>query len=393
MNLRQYTKADIGGKQVLLRLDLDVQVNKQGEVDRWHDLRLERAVPTIKNLLQAGAERIVLAGHRGRPAARDEKFSLRPVAARLQTLLREQGISEPIKFADDVAAVADAGKGGLVMLENLRFWPGEKTSDKSFARTLAQWGEVYINDAFGASHRSDASMRAIIEYNKAAFAGPNLLREIEQLSEFARVGERPFLAVVGGLKIETKLPLLKFLLEKADEILLGGGLANTFLRSRGTEIGASALDSAHVDAAKEVYSDKIILPKDAVVVNPPAGGDGQTRIVPIDAVAGDDFIGDIGPETIKFYQEKLSSAKKILFNGPLGKFEKDVFQAGTAAIVRAITGSNALTLSGGGDTIDILERLEATAKFSFVSVGGGAMLTFLAGGEMPALEALRISNF
>lgn len=385
MNLRQYTKADVEGKRVLLRLDLDVGVNAQGEVDQWHDLRLERAVPTVKQLLEFGAVRIVMLGHRGRPKGRDEQFSLRPVAARLQTLLGEQGIGEPIKFADDVAAVVDASSSGLVMLENLRFWPGEKSNEPAFARALAQWGEVYINDAFGNSHRSDASMRAIVNETKAAFAGPNLLQEVEQLSEFARNGERPFLAVLGGLKIETKLPLIKFLLNKADEILLGGGLANTWLRARGLEVGQSAIDKDFLEEAAVITGDKIILPKDAMAANPA----GQTRVVPIDAVAADDFIGDIGPETVNLYQQKLAGAKKILCNGPLGKFEDERFRSGTSAIVAAIAGSKAETVSGGGDTIDILERLGATDKLGFVSVGGGAMLAFLAGGEMPGLEALQ----
>lgn len=394
MNLRQYSQDDIKGKRLLLRLDLDVGVNERGEVDQWHDLRLERAAPTIKQLLDFGAGRVVMLGHRGRPKGRDEKFSLRPVAARLQAVLREQGINELISFADDVSASAANEDGLLVMLENLRFWPGEKIGDADFARTLAGWGEVYINDAFGASHRPDASMRAIVSAASAAFAGPNLSREVERLSEFARGGERPFLAVLGGLKIETKLPLIKFLLNKADEILLGGGLANTWLRSRGLEVGQSVIDKDFLQEAAAMAGDKIILPKDAVVANSPRpaadGEGGQTRVVPVDAVAGDDFIGDVGPATVNLYQQKLAAAKKILFNGPLGKFEDERFRSGTDSIARAIAGSGAKTLSGGGDTIDILERLGATDKFGFISVGGGAMLTFLSGGEMPALEALKL---
>jgi phosphoglycerate kinase len=386
MNLRQYTKSDIDGKRVLLRLDLDVEVNEQGEVDQYHDLRLRRATPTIKQLLDFRAKRIVMLGHRGRPPGKDENFSLRPVAARLQTLLQEQGINEPLKFVDDIAAVSTASDSGLVMLENLRFWPGEKGGDAVFTKTLAQWGEVYINDAFGASHRPDVSLSALPTLVSQAFAGPNLFLEVEHLSSFLTKSASPFIVVLGGIKISTKLPLIQALLPKADKILLGGGLANTVLASRGQEVGRSVIEDDMLQQARKLSREKIVVPTDFVV----SSDAGQTDVKELNELLSSDFIGDIGPETTYQYCQEIAKACSILWNGPMGKYEQGVFRASSAAVASAIAENSGKTLVGGGDTVPLLAELNLITQFGFVSCGGGAMLAFLAGGEMPGLKVISL---
>ncbi len=374
MELRQYKKEDIEGKRVLLRADLDVGVNEAGEVSEFDDLRLRRAAPTVKQLLDYGAAAVIILGHRGRPAGQfDANFSLQPVQKRLSNLLVQE-----IKLIADIKQPA-AVRDKLVMLENTRFWPGEKTGVADFARALAAWGDVYVNDAFSNSHRSDASMLALPKI-LPAFAGPGLINEIKELTRFITGTPRPYAAVLGGAKIETKLPLLKQLLRKADAILVGGALANTILAGRGINVGKSLVEQDYFAEAQKLTDPKIILPLDAVMAD--------HSVRPINNIDSQGFIGDIGPATAALFKEKISAAKAILWNGPLGKFEEEPYQAGTAAVVAAITESAAATVTGGGDTLDVLTRLNAVDKFGFVSVGGGAMLTFLAGEPMPALEVL-----
>lgn len=361
-------------------MDLDVDVN---------NLRLERGSTAIKELLDLGAKKIVILGHRGRPASAKAtagkpatEFSLEPVKDRLEWLLNKAGVQTKINLARDINAPS-ASLGQLVMLENLRFWPGEKNNDPDFARQLSAWGEVYVNDAFGNSHRSDASMLGVAKI-LPAFAGPGLVNEITELSHFLENTPHPFVAVLGGAKIETKVPLIKRLLAMADTILVAGALANTILRSRGLEVGQSLVEESFLAEAKNLDNAKLVLPIDAIMPD--------SAVKAINTLDSQDFIGDIGPATVALFRQKIGGAKAILWNGPMGKFEDTKYQAGTNGILDAIVTSSAIKIAGGGDTLDIIEASRALNKFNFVSVGGGAMLTFLAGETMPALEALSVRH-
>lgn len=366
-----------------MRLDLDVEVNAKGQVDEFHDLRLERAVATIKELKDFGAANITLCGHRGQPEGkRDSNLSLLPAKARLEILLAEQGVKEPLGFVEDLTSQPVA-QSKLILLENLRFYPGEQANSPEFAKTLSLWGEIYVNDAFGSSHRSDASLAVITAAVKQSFAGPNLVKEVQEQEKFLASINSPFVAVLGGVKISTKLPLIKNLLAKAEAILLGGGLANTVLASRGQEVGQSVIEPNMLVAAKDL-DEKILLPQDFTVLK--AGG--EVSAVAASAVSKTDFILDIGPKTSADYARTIGTAKSVLWNGPMGKFEDQRGQSGTKAIAQALSSSQAKTLVGGGDTVVALEQLELVDKFGFVSVGGGAMLTFLAGQRLPGLKAL-----
>ena len=383
MELRQYTREDIQSKRVVLRCDLDVAVNTDGVVDQYHDLRLERVVPTLVELFSFGARQVVIIGHRGRPNGKPEPgLSLAPVCERLRELAAIEGLDEPIAFIEDISVDPTHHRDqDLVMLENLRFWPGEKNGDAAFARTLGQWGEVYVNDAFGSSHRSDASVTLLAQAMRDAFAGPELAQEVARLGGFLEYAAKPFVAIVGGAKIGTKLPLLTLLSQRADQVLVGGALANTILASRGISMGASLMESALFKKASELSGQSFHLPIDAVV----SGG----KVVSITNIGLHEAMLDIGPETIKNFVSCIQEAKTILWNGPMGKFEDAAFSAGTDAVAQAVIGNEkANALAGGGETIELLERLDLVSKFDFVSTGGGAMLTFLAGGEMPGLDAV-----
>ncbi|MBI4122681.1 MAG: phosphoglycerate kinase [Parcubacteria group bacterium] len=371
MNLRRYTREDIEGKRVLLRADVDVGAG--------FNARFEHAAAVVRELLEYGASHVVLAGHRGRPDGRpNPEFSLADSAERLG---RELG--REIRFVADIGEnPADYSNEALIMLENTRFWPGEESNDPAFARMLAQWGEVYVNDAFGASHRNAASITGIPATGMPSFAGPALVREVRHLEDFITTIKHPFVAVLGGAKIETKLPLITKLLELADAVLVGGALANTLLAGGGAEVGASLVERDFLAEAGALESPKLILPVDAVM----HGGD----VVEISAVGADGFIGDIGPKTLSLFREKLAAAQTILWNGPMGKFEEEVFRSGTTGLATAIAESRATTLVGGGDTVEAITALGFHGSFGFISSGGGAMLAFLAGARMPGLRPLLI---
>lgn len=380
MELNKYTKEDILEKRVIMRCDLDVKVNKEGIVDEYHDLRLERIVPVVHELFGYGAKQVVLIGHRGRPNNKvDPKLSLAPVKDKLADLCAADGLDEPITLIDDIYVDPQAhADDDLVMLENFRFWEGEKAGDEEFAQQLAKWGDVYINNAFGNSHRSDASMTLLASVLDSAFAGAELISEIEQLETFIELIEPPFVVILGGAKISTKLPLIKALSEKADSILLGGGLANTVLAARDIEVGKSLIEQDKLSEARDLKDDKIILPEDVLIAG--------AKNVLVNEVGHEDAILDIGDSAYTKFVQLVQEANTILWNGPMGKFEDKKFEKATNAIARAIAqNKNARTLAGGGETLEVLERQDLVDKFDFVSTGGGAMLTFLAGGEMPGL--------
>jgi 3-phosphoglycerate kinase len=334
-------------------------------------------------------------GHLGRPKGKkDSSFSLNSVKDRLTELCSAEALSEPITLIDDITVEPrQYSNDMLVVLENLRFWPGEREKDEKFALVLAKWGDVYVDNAFGNSHRDHASMTLLPEILPESFAGPELIQEVEKVETFMNSIRNPFVAILGGAKINTKAPLVKVLIKSADTILLGGALANTVLQSRGIYVGFSLIEEDVLREVKKLDDKKIILPVDAII------GDGSIR--DINKIGEQESILDIGPDTIKNFVQHISSAKTILLNGPMGKFEDDKFARGTHEIAQAIGKNKAAnTLAGGGETVEALERLGLVEEFSarggpasgwdFVSTGGGAMLTFLAGEKMPGLEAVSL---
>ena len=366
-----------------MRFDADVTVNQSNMVDEYHDVRLERVVPTLLELFSFGARQVVMIGHRGSPEGRPSpECSLAPVADRLTELAAAEGLDEPITFIDDLSVEPTAhADSDLIMLENVRFDPGEKAADSAFALKLAGWGDVYVNDAFGSSHRAHASITLLPRSMGEAFAGPALSREARELESFLDSAREPFVAVVGGAKISTKLPLLGLLARRCQSILVGGALANTLLASRGIPMGTSLVEEAMLTKASELSGDAFVLPSDAITQ---AG-----TTVAIGALGSNQAVLDIGPETIKHFVQRIQAAKTILWNGPMGMFEESATARGSEDIARAIAENRgARALAGGGETVELIERLGLMGQFDFVSAGGGAMLTFLAGGDMPGLEAV-----
>ncbi len=385
MQLKEYTTQDIEGKRILVRCDLDVKVNEEGYVDSYHDLRLERIVPTVHDLFQHGAKQVILCGHRGRPTStEDTQFSLAPVCDRLSDLCFADGIDEHIQFIEDIYVESYTYQDApIIMLENLRFWKGEKEHDSSFAERLKQWGDVYVNDAFGNSHRDHSSMVLVPQLFGEAYAGTELNTEVDQLFNFLSHVKKPYVAILGGAKVSTKLPLIASLLDHADHIIVGGGIANTFLAAQGHTIGNSLHEPELIAQAKKLLSPKMILPTDVVLEN--------KEVVSVQNIPKDGSVFDIGMETQKHIGEIVSEAETIFWNGPMGKFEDVYFNAGTHAVAHACArNTQARTLAGGGETVEVLERLSLIDQYDFVSTGGGAMLTFLAGETMPALDILSI---
>jgi len=352
-------------------------------IDDYHDLRLERLVPTVRELLAYGAQRIVLMGHRGRPAGHDDLLGMEPVRDHFEALLHMDGIHESVVLVQDIDEnPAHYEKSRILMLENLRFWPQEKKGSDAFAQRLIKWGSIYVNDSFGNSHRSDTSISFMPSVAESAFAGPELAREVSELSSLFETIEHPFVLILGGAKISTKLPLIQHMVSRADSIVLGGGIANTVLAAEGYEVGKSLVEFDMIEEAKKLVSTKIVLPKDAVMQ------DGTVKKV--DELNADDAIMDIGPSSGKELDRILVGAKTILWNGPLGKFEDERFARRTYELAQNIARHLvAKTVAGGGETVETLERLGIIEDIDFVSTGGGAMLALLSGEDLPGLSALQ----
>jgi phosphoglycerate kinase len=367
MNLRKYNIKDIQGKNVLLRCDLDVSEKS--------DFRLIRAANTINDLLSFDALKITIIGHKGRPRGKkDENLSLKDICSRLDGLVKK----EKIQFVDDINFRSIAGK--ICTLENLRFWPEEESCNKEFGRKLLDWGDVFVNDAFANSHREHSSMVWTAKLAKNSFAGKSVLEEVVNLEECLNNAKKPFVVILGGSKISTKLPLLERLISVADIILIGGGLANTIFKSRGIDVGKSLIETEMVEKAGKIKSDNLVLPVDVVL---------QDGSVSLPLNIKTNSILDLGPETTALFSEKIGFAGTILWNGPMGKFEDKKFALATLAVARAVAeNKNAHTVVGGGDTIEAIDSLGLMDSFGFVSAGGGAMLTFLSGERMPGLEVL-----
>jgi phosphoglycerate kinase len=383
-----YRSADVAGRRVLVREDLNVP-QKDGAIS--DDTRIRAALPTLCDLSDRGA-RVVVMSHLGRPGGKPKpELSLRPVADRLGQLM-----GRPVGFAEDcvgeVAETAVAGMrdGDVLLLENVRFHPGDEDNDPDFARRLAALGDLYVNDAFAASHRAHASVVGVAQL-LPAYAGELMLRELEALHRALDEPRQPLVAIVGGAKVSTKAGVLRFLLPRVDALIVGGAMANTFFKAAGKEVGASFVEDQALEEARKVAEqggERVVLPVDALCARKMEAGQ-ETRVFPVDGVEAGWMILDVGPGTRELYAEKVSGAGTIVWNGPVGVFEIPEFSEGTRALAEAIAESGAYSLVGGGDTAAAVEQLGMQGRFSHVSTGGGATLEYLEGRELPGVAVLK----
>jgi phosphoglycerate kinase len=378
---------DWSGKTALVRVDFNVPMQDGRVAD---DSRIRAALPTLQYLREHGA-RVVLMSHLGRPDGKpNPKYSLEPVAERLGELVKT-----PIPFAADCvgppaeAAVKMIGPGEVVLLENVRFHAEEEANDAGFAAQLAKLGDTFVNDAFGTAHRAHASTEGLA-HHLPAVAGLLMEKEIVTIGQALESPKRPFVAVVGGAKVSSKLAVLQNLIDRVDRLLIGGGMANTFLKAQGREVGKSLLEPDLVATARELLShgDKIVLPVD-VVVTTDLKGDAPGRTVAVADVAADDIIVDIGPRTIDAFGVEITRAGTVLWNGPMGVFEQPRFARGTLAVAQAMAESKATTIVGGGESVQAVEQAGLAARLTHVSTGGGASLEFIEGKVLPGVAALK----
>ena len=390
--MKYIDQIDMKGKRVFLRVDFNVPMDKSGNVT--DDTRVRASLPTIKYSLEKGAK-VILASHLGRPKGkRVEGMSLKPVAKILSSLLKKD-----VVFVDDCvgekaqAAVGKMKEGDIILLENLRFQPGEDKNDPEFAKKLAGLCDIYIDDAFAVSHRAAASNSAITEFVKTCAAGFLLKNEIEYFNKVMVNPARPLVAIIGGSKVSDKIGVLEKIMEKVDKLLVGGGMAFTFLKASGYGIGKSLCETDMLDLARKIMEKarqknvQFLLPVDAVIAKNPAA-DAEIKICNIKDIP-EDWIGlDIGPATITLFSDAVKNAKTIVWNGPLGMFELAPFSKGTFSLVHAVANSGALTIVGGGDTDTAVHQTGESAKISFISTGGGAFLELLEGKTLPGVAAL-----
>ena len=386
MSIVRMTDLDLAGKRVLIRQDLNVPV-ADGKVTS--DQRITASIPTLKLALEKGAA-VMVTSHLGRPkeGAWSEADSLAPVAARLSELL---GFEVPL--VRDYLDGVDVRPGQLVLLENCRMNLGEGKDDEALSKQYAALCDVFVMDAFGTAHRAQASTHGAIRFAKQAAGGPLLMAELDALDKALASPARPLLAIVAGSKVSTKLELLSSLVGKVDQLIVGGGIANTFIAALGHGVGKSLVELDLIDTAKRIMADAkargadIPLPLD-VVVAPAFAADAPATIKRIDEVAADDMILDIGPQTAQAYAALIAKAGTVVWNGPVGVFEFDAFGHGTEAVARAIAASPAFSIAGGGDTLAAVDKYGIEDEVSYISTGGGAFLEFLEGKTLPAVAAL-----
>ena len=376
-------------KKVLVRVDFNVPLDKEGKI--VDDTRIIEALPTIRYLLEKEAK-IILMSHLGRPKGKIvEKLRLEPVGRRLAELLNQHILILQDCVGDDIEKkVNEMEEGDIVLLENLRFHKEEEENNHEFARSLARLAEIFVNDAFATSHRAHASTERITHFLPSV-AGLLMEKEILNLSKILKKPDRPFIFIVGGAKISTKIFVIRNLIEKVDKLLLGGALVNTILRAQGFGVGKSLIENEMILEAKEllgyIKQGKLVLPQDFIVATEPTG-EAVSRIVQIADIKDDEMILDIGPKTISFYKNYIEKAKTIVWNGPMGMFEIMKFANGSYEIARVIAESKGQTVIGGGETLEIVKNLGLKERIGFISTGGGAMLEFLAGKKLPAIAVL-----
>ncbi len=394
MNITKQTidQVDLKGKRVIIRVDFNVPLDDARQIT--DDSRLRASLPTINHVVDEGAS-VILCSHLGRPNGQPHpELSLAPVAKRLQRLLGKNVIFSPDCIGAQAKNIVSQLKlGDVMLLENLRFHAEEEKNDENFSRELASLGDVYINDAFGTAHRSHASIVGITKFMKTAAAGYLMKREVEYLEGAVENPTRPFVAILGGAKVSGKIGVIENLGKRVDKVIIGGGMAFTFIKAMGLEIGHSLVEDDMLDFAKGVQEHalakgvKFYLPVDCVVAASLDPG-AETKIVPVQEIPAGWYGMDIGPASVKLFDEAVQNAKTILWNGPMGVFERDAFSRGTFAMAHAVANAYAMTIVGGGETALAVYRAGESESMSFISTGGGAALQLLEGKDMPGLAAL-----
>jgi len=391
---RSVRDLELEGQRVFLRVDFNVPI-KDGRIT--DDTRIRASLPTIAHVLARKPAVLLLASHLGRPKGQPKKeYSLAPVAARL-----EQLVGRTVVFAEDCTgdaarkAMAEAGPGGIVLLENLRFHAEEEKNDPAFAAALGELADVYVNDAFGAAHRAHASTAGIVGHVNAAGAGLLMEAELTHLGAAITTPDRPFVAILGGAKVSDKIDVIENLLNTVDALLIGGAMAYTFFKAQGLPVGRSLVEDDRLETARDVLARAAArpaltfeLPVDHVVAPRLEAGAPADTLDVGDAAIGDRMGLDIGPKTVARYAEVIRGAKTVIWNGPMGVFEIDAFAAGTMAVAQAVAGADATTIIGGGDSISAVTKAGVADRITHISTGGGASLEFLGGRTLPGVEAL-----
>jgi phosphoglycerate kinase len=390
--VRSVEELDVKGKRVFLRVDFNVPLTEQGEIR--DDTRIRASLPTIKDLLGRGAK-LIVASHLGRPKGKvDPKMSLKPASARLAELIPNKVTQAPDVVGPEVARLKkELGEGEVLVLENVRFAKAETDNDGAFARELAEDIDVFVNDAFGSCHRAHASVEAIAKFVPVKAAGYLLKKEVDYLRKAVHTPAKPYVAILGGAKVEDKIPVIENLLNKADDILIGGAMAYTFLKAKGEDVGKSLVEDDKKDIALKILAKaaekkvNFLLPLDHVLATAMDAA-AETRVVDGTPFPADMMGVDIGPKTIEAYSKIIAGAKTIVWNGPLGVFEIDKFAVGTVKVAEAVAASGAISIVGGGDSIAAVRKAGVTDKITHISTGGGASLEFLAYETLPGIEAL-----
>ena len=395
MNKLSIDNVDLINKRVLVRVDFNVPLDEKLNIT--NDIRIVESLPTIKKIISSGGKAILMS-HLGRPKGeRKPEFSLKPAAKRLSELLGKEVNLAPDCIGSDVEKMVNEMKpGDVILLENLRFHKQEEKNDPEFAKKLAKLGDVYINDAFGSAHRAHASTEGVTKFIKTCAAGYLMQKELDYLGKALAKPKRPYCAILGGAKISGKIDVIKNLLDKVDSLIVGGGMAFTFFKAEGKEIGKSLLEVEKLDLAKDLLQNlksskiKFLLPVDVVVADE-FKNESPSKVVSVDNIPPDKMGLDIGPETIKLFSDELMKSKTIVWNGPMGVFEMDNFAKGTFEIAQVLakaTSGGAVTVIGGGDSAAAISKAGLDKKVSHVSTGGGASLEFLEGKVLPGVAAL-----
>lgn len=392
--LANLSASDLSGKRALVRVDFNVPLDDSGNIT--DDTRIRAALPTIQDLTQKGAK-VILVSHFGRPKGVDDKLRLTPVAKRLSDLLGQEVVKTDDSIGDDVAAKVGALQNGQVLLlENVRFYKEEEKNDPEFAKKLAANADLYVNDAFGTAHRAHASTEGVTKYLSPSVGGYLIEKELQYLQSAIANPQRPLAAIIGGSKVSSKIGVISALLEKCDKLIIGGGMIFTFYKARGLNVGKSLVEEDKIELARSLEAKAkergvdLLLPTDVVVADKFAP-DANSQTVSIDNIP-DGWMGlDIGPDSIKVFQEALADCKTVIWNGPMGVFEFDKFAAGTEAIAHTladISKKGAITIIGGGDSVAAVEKVGLADQMSHISTGGGASLELLEGKELPGIVAL-----
>lgn len=390
VNKKSIKDIDVKGKKVFCRVDFNVPMQNGAITD---DTRIRAALPTIQYLVEQGAK-VILASHMGRPKGEvKEELRLTPVAVKLSELLGKEVAKADEAYGETVKAqIEKMNDGDVLLLENVRFYPGEEKNDPELAKEFAALADIFVNDAFGAAHRAHASTEGIAKHIPAV-SGFLMQKELDVLGKAMSNPERPFTAIIGGAKVKDKIGVIENLLDKVDNLIIGGGLAYTFIKAKGYEIGTSLLEEDKIDLAKsfmqkaEEKGVKFYMPIDAVIA-PEFGENVESKVVDIDAIPADWMSLDIGPKTVELYADVIKNSKLVIWNGPMGVFEFDKFANGTKGVAEALAKSEAFSVVGGGDSAAAAEKFHLADQMSHISTGGGASLEFIEGKELPGVVAL-----